>query len=132
MNTFKAWWKESWNRFFGDTPPYFKPIMIIGAVATTISGIPDALVEMNVTLPTVIKVLADKVIWIAGIVAFIVAKLPVQRTPVGQTEEGKAIMVSDEKALPFTADAESKQVLKAEPPVEVLPEVPETPPEETK
>jgi hypothetical protein len=130
MNTFKAWWKESWNRFFGDTPPFFKPIMVLGAVATAIAGIPDALIQMNVQLPSFIKAFADNVIWIAGIVAFVIAKLPVQRPAVGQTEEGGAIMVTDEKSLPFTADAESKQVLKTEPPPQVLPEVPEKPPEE--
>lgn len=46
-------------------------------------------------------------------------------TLVAQTDNGKAVMVSDEKKMPFTSKAEKKDVDKAMPPPPVAPDVPD-------
>jgi hypothetical protein len=116
---------ELFNRLFQKTPKFFKWWIRIGAIAVFISGVPDILIELDITLPPIIKAFADKVVWVSGIVVMLMAKLPVQRPPVAQTESGKPVVVTDEKTLPFTTKDEEKVMGEAIPPPPVAEDVPD-------
>lgn len=118
--------KEMINRLRTKSPSFFKVFMVVAAALTFAGYIPSILqqwfeIEVN-----------GKVIHYFELVAhyatgFLVAcGLTVKTNPVGKTEEGSAVKVTDEKLMPFTASREKKAMSKEVPPTETLSQVPET------
>ena len=72
---------EFFNRFSLKTPPFFQMIQKISIITTIIAGIPALIgqfqTDLNIVLPAFITSIALKVVAWSGMVAWVVAKLPV-------------------------------------------------------
>lgn len=93
-----------------------------------ISGVPYILTWIGVDLPEPFSTLSNKFFTGVGVAMLVMSQLPVKSPPVGQTEEGSAVIVTNEKVMPFTSKSEKESVEEQVPPPPVLPDVPETPP----
>lgn len=114
---------EIWNRLRTKSPKIFRVLQLLGASLTLAGYIPSMLQQwFNVEVSgNFISLCEDVSKYAAGF--FAAALLPAKSPPVAQTEEGKAIIVHDEKKMPFTSKVEEKEIDKAIPPLEVVPEV---------
>lgn len=119
------WIQETLNRLFIKQPKYFKYWSWLSGAVVVVCGIPYVLVQFNIHLPEPFATLSNKAATAAATVAFVMSMLAVKAPTVGQTEEGSEIKVTNDKKMPFTANAEKKEVEKAVPPVQTIPNVPE-------
>lgn len=117
--------QEILNRLQMRSPKVFRVLQLIGGSLAFAGYIPSMLQRwfgVEVPGPT-ITMCEDIGKYAAGF--FAAALLPVRTKPVAQTEEGRAITVTDENKLPFTSKVEEKKIEESKPPLEVIPEVPE-------
>jgi hypothetical protein len=63
-------------RLFSQNPTFFRVIQILSAITVIITGLPDFLSSIGVSLPENLLILENKTIAIASIVAMIIAQLP--------------------------------------------------------
>lgn len=115
---------EILNRIRSKSPRFFFILSIIFGLLTIASKIPYVMKYwLDVDLASnFVKMFNDIALISSGI--FAMTFLPVKTQPVAQTKQGEAIMVTDEKKLPFTAKAEEKKMDEAVPPPPVI-KVPE-------
>lgn len=117
--------REMINRLKTKSPTFFKVLMVIAAALTFAGYIPSMLQQwFNFQVyGSVIHYFEAVAHYATG---FLVAcGLTVKTDPVGKTEEGSAVKVTDEKVMPFTASREKKAMAKEVPPPETLSQVPE-------
>lgn len=119
--------REFFNRLSERSPKFFRILQLIFACLAVANYIPSMLQRwFNVEVPGHFITLCEDIAkYCTGF--FAASFLPVQQKPVAQTEEGKAIIVSDEKKLPFTAKAQEQVVEDQEPPPPVKSNIPEQP-----
>lgn len=102
MNTkanFAAFIAELWKRFPLKTPKFFQILQAVGIVAAGIGFIPDALTYLELTPTPIMSHYLEIVLKVAGIVTWIMAKLPVEN----------ATRVSlNTNHMPFTAAAKKE------------------------
>lgn len=124
---FVNFFRELLNRVATKSPKFFKVLQLFGASLTFAGYIPSMLQQwFNVTVPGyTITMCEDIGKYAAGF--FACSLLAVKTPTVGQTVEGSPVQVTNEKAMPFTAKSEAKEVAAAKPPEIVLPQVPEEP-----
>lgn len=117
MNPAVIFLKELVNRIFQKSPKFFQIVKIIMALLTFAMYLPSMLqVWFNVEVPGhVIRLCEDIAKYAIGF--FGGSLLPVEQKPVAQTDEGKAVIVVDEKKLPFTAKTQEKLIDKVDPPI---------------
>lgn len=80
MNPLIAFLQELYQRFIAKSPKFFVIWQWILGAITAVTGIPDLLVELGVTLPAPFNSIVMKAVAIATGAMFIMAKLPVQNT----------------------------------------------------
>lgn len=100
------WLIETYKRMALKSPSYFQVFQKIGLIATIIVGIPAFFDELkgfgiNIPLPEQWEAIQSKVIGMAGLVMWLMAKLPVKQPP---TDNGQP--VPKREALPFTSAAD--------------------------
>lgn len=117
--------QETLQRIFQKSPTFFKWWQIITGVLTCIAGIPFLMTNLGITLPEPFATMSNKAVTFAGGGAFFMSLMAVRQVPVAQTEEGKGIVVIDEKKLPFTAKSEEKKVQETVPQPPVIENVPD-------
>lgn len=117
---------EAWNRLRTKSPKFFFILQLLGASLTLAGYIPSMLQQwFNVIVPGhIITMCEDISKYAAGF--FGASMLSAKAKIVGKTDEGNAIVVTNEKNLPFSAKVEQKEIDKTKPPIEVIPEVPES------
>lgn len=64
-------------RWKAKSPTFFKVVSTITFIAAFITGIPELLTELGVTLPEFLQVIANKAIAYAAIIGFIISRLTV-------------------------------------------------------
>jgi hypothetical protein len=118
---------ELFNRLKSKSPKFFLVLQVIFASLTFAGYVPVMLERYaNISVSqNLINLCEDIAKYTTGFL--IAVLLPSKPTPVAQTEEGKAIIVTDEKKLPFTAKDEKKSVDETKPPPPVAEEIPEQP-----
>lgn len=110
-NKFVKWFVETWERFFGPSPPYFKVIQIITVATTFIASIPDMMKFFDIQLPELWVPYYRRVIQFSAALAFLISKLPVKNATSTVTDNRtgeKEVTVN--KNLPYT---EAVEVTKA-------------------
>lgn len=125
------WIVEAIQRLGMKSPAFLKKVGMISNVLMLLSGLPYLIEQteemFNWTAPEFLTVLSNKLSFGIGIGLKIAASLAVKTPIVAQTEEGKAITVSNENKLPFTTKADAKEVAETVPQPPVVTEVPEKP-----
>lgn len=118
---------EIWNRLRTKSPKIFKILQLFAASLTLAGYLPSMLQRwFNIEVPGhIITMCEDISKYAAGFFAAVL--LPAKTTTVAQTEEGSAVIITDEKKLPFSAKIENKEVVETVPQPPVLSEVPEIP-----
>lgn len=128
------WIVEAIQRLGMKSPAFHKRVGMISNILMLLSGLPYLIEQteqmFNWTAPEFLNVLSNKFSFGIGVGLKIAAKLAVKSSIVAQTEEGKAVMVTDEKKLPFTTKSEAKEVEALVPPPIVVTDVPEEPKEQ--
>lgn len=116
--------RESLNRLFSKSPLFFKVAQLISACLAFAGFVPRILQSyFNIEIPNHTEELCKDIgIFFTGFFGAVL--LPVKQKPVAKTEEGEAIKVTDEKKMPFTAKAETKEMAETVPPPPVK-DVPE-------
>ena len=66
---------ETIKRFLNKNPSYFKVINIILGITIILTGLPDMLAELQITLPVWASVFASKTIAVAAIVGRLLTQL---------------------------------------------------------
>jgi hypothetical protein len=66
---------ETIKRFLSKNPSYFKVINIILGITIVLTGLPDMLAELQITLPVWASVFASKTIAVAAIVGRMLTQL---------------------------------------------------------
>jgi hypothetical protein len=66
---------ETIKRFLSKNPSYFKVINIILGITIVLTGLPDMLAELQITLPVWASVFASKTIAVAAIVGRLLTQL---------------------------------------------------------
>lgn len=66
---------ETIKRFLSKNPSYFKVINIILGITIVLTGLPDVLAELQITLPVWASVFASKTIAVAAIVGRLLTQL---------------------------------------------------------
>lgn len=66
---------ETIKRFLSKNPSYFKVINIILGITIILTGLPDVLAELQITLPVWASVFASKTIAVAAIVGRLLTQL---------------------------------------------------------
>lgn len=66
---------ETIKRFLSKNPSYFKVINIILGITIVLTGLPDVLAELQITLPVWASVFASKTIAVAAIVGRMLTQL---------------------------------------------------------
>lgn len=115
------WLVEFYKRLGGRTPSFFVVISNLGAIAALIGSLPDILEFLNLHVPARWQYHWEMFLKIAGVVAFVIARLPDQRTSVAVDNHGgttNVLKIADPDKLPFTVASEEKKAKKL-----VLPEV---------
>lgn len=120
--------KESWYRLQTKSPKFFFVLQLFGASLTLAGYIPSILQQwFNVTVPGhIITMCEDIAKYATGF--FGAAMFSAKAKIVAKTDEGHAIVVTNENKLPFSAKVEQKEIDKKVPPLETIPEVPEANP----
>jgi hypothetical protein len=104
MEQIANWFVEFFKRFGTPQPKFFKVLMFVGAFATFIAFAPDLLQFLDFSLPVDWQPWIERILKIAGITTMIVSKLTTQSKIV--ETDGAILKATNEKALPFTAEAE--------------------------
>lgn len=94
---------ELYRRMALKSPKFFQVFQIIGIVAGLLCGLPAFLDSIGVVLPEPIKAIESKVVGVAAVVMWAMAKLPVIDNKQPETGSGKP--VPSDKVLPFTTAA---------------------------
>lgn len=109
QNLLISFLQELLQRFFTKSPKFFRIWQLITAIATAITGLPEALVYFGVTLPPSIAFFENKIIAAISTGMFIMSALTTQSKAVGSTFNSQPTKVTDSVKLPFTAAAEAKK-----------------------
>lgn len=112
QNMILAFLQEMFQRFATRSPRFFKIWQVVTAVATLVTGVPEFLAFIGVTLPESLTVLQDRVVGAFSTGLFIMSMMTTQSKPVGVTADGSVIKVTNDKLLPFTARSEDKKASK--------------------
>lgn len=128
-NPLILWLQETLNRLFIKQPKYFKYWTYLSYFGMAICGIPFILTSLHIELPEPFATFSSKFISGMAVMMFWMSKLVVKTPVVGATTEGQAVQVTSKGSMPFTSKTEAEDVDKSQPPIEVLPSVPETPPD---
>ena len=91
------------NRLFAKSPKFFRIIKVIAAILAIVTGLPGILESLGIHLPDTLAVLQNKVVSIAGLAAFFVSSLTVDRTTTSPTP------VVGPSTLPLTEKDEAKK-----------------------
>jgi ABC-type hemin transport system substrate-binding protein len=110
MEQIANWFVEFFKRFGTPQPKFFKVLTIIGAIATVLAFAPQLLTFLDLSLPVAWTPWTERILKIAGITTIIVSRLTTQSKIV--ETDGAILKATNEKALPFTAEAERTQAEK--------------------
>lgn len=94
------------KRFGAKSPKIFQYIIYAGYFVMIITGLPELFEKAGIVLPVWATILQSKGAAIAALVGTIIAKLPVQNTPVIVTDD-KVVSEARAEILPFTVKAEA-------------------------
>ena len=90
--------KEFFNRFSLKSPAFFQVIQKISIIAAAVAGIPALLAQfqndLGIKVPDFLTNMSNKLVVVAAVIMWIVAKLPVKAT--------ETFKVTTVKKLPFT------------------------------
>lgn len=121
-NLFLSWLQENFKRLSSKSPLFFVWWQRISFALVLITAIPEFLQMFDVNLPEPFNTQLSKVVLACSIGILWMARLSSQSQPVAVVPGGEVLTKTDEKKLPFTAQAEQKE---AEKPGGVLdPEMP--------
>jgi hypothetical protein len=109
MEQIANWFVEFFKRFGTPQPKFFKVLMIVGAVATFLAFAPDLLKFLDIALPVEWAPWSERILKIAGITTIVISRLTSQSPIVKTTPQGTILKATDQKALPFTAEAEKEK-----------------------
>ncbi len=109
-NLFLAWLSENLNRLFTKSPLFYKVWQIILGALILVTGLPKFLLAFHLHIPSPYDVFANQSVAWCSIGAFIMASLSSKGRV--QVSEGEIVKKTDETKLPFTAEAEKKEVEK--------------------
>ena len=102
MKSISNFLKETWNRILGPSPSYFSIIQKISAAITILSGLPLLLQQLQaqtgLIIPTFMTAFSNKIFMFCGVIAFLIARLPVKNPDALKTKKDGEIV----KKLPFT------------------------------
>jgi ABC-type hemin transport system substrate-binding protein len=96
---------EFFKRFGTPQPKFFKVLTVIGAVATFLAFAPELLAFLDIHLKAEWQPAIERILKIAGITVIIVSRLTTQ-SKIVDVDNGTILKTTNEKALPFTAEAE--------------------------
>jgi len=108
-NSFLAFLSELVSRLQGKTPKFFVVWQWISAIVAGLTGVPEFLRELNIVLPAPFSFFENKIVAIASVVAFMMAKLPVQNPVVNRDATGAPLTKTDPQKTPFTANDQLKK-----------------------
>ena len=111
-NALINWLVENVQRLFMKSPKFFKVWKIILSVPVLIIALPNALKLFNIHLPQVFNDKITIAVSWASTAALIFSFFPTQSIPVATDQNGTPIKQTDTIKLPFTAQAEEKQMQK--------------------
>lgn len=103
--------KETLNRFFTESPLFFRIWNFILGALIIVTGLPTFLVYFNVGIPEALKVFMDKHVARAAIAVLLMSMLSAQSKTTGVTKEGEAVKQTNPNKLPFTANNENKKAV---------------------
>jgi hypothetical protein len=107
-NPFVAFFIEIIQRLGQKSPKLFVILQWIAGATTAITGIPSFLEGIGVALPALLVDVENKTVAIASLVGLFISLLPVKPGTVAVNPEGEAVNMTNQKSLPFTAQAENK------------------------
>lgn len=100
QSAFVAWLVETFKRFALKTPAFFQVFQVLGIIATGVGFLPDLLEYLKITPTEIFSHYLEIGLRVAGIVTWVMAKLPVINST--------SVVQQQSTALPFTAQKESK------------------------
>lgn len=104
--------QEFFQRLFTKSPKFFRVWQLLLSIATIVTGLPELLQYLHITLPPSLAILENQTVSIATSAALLMTLLTTQSKPVGVTTTGEVIKKTNETKLPFTATAEQKSAEK--------------------
>src|SRR4030095_4165871 len=108
--TFLNWLRENLQRLFLKSPKFFKIWQLVSGGLMLLSGVPYLLTALGITLPEPLSTMSNKAVTFAAAGALLMSSLTVKTPAVAQTEEGQAVIVHDEKKMPFTTKTEAQEI----------------------
>lgn len=120
MTPVQGFFIELLNRIKSKSPKFFLVLSIITASLTGLGWVPTMLRDwFNIEMASNLVVMCQDIAkYATGF--FAASMLPVKSPAVAQTKEGEAVIVTNEKKLPFTAKAEEKKIEQSAPPPPII------------
>jgi len=104
--------KETILRLTTKSPKYFQILQWIAGAVVLVIALPEALHYLGIDLSEALKGTLDKIVAIATKLSLLIPFLVSQSQTTAIDEQGNLLKQTDEKKLPFTAQAEGKQAQK--------------------
>ncbi len=111
-NAFILFLKELVLRVSSKSPKFFQILQIISGAFVLITGLPDFLSLLGITIPEVWNEHLNTAIAWASRGMFLISLLTTQSKPIGIDVNGNILKSTNETKLPFTDLQEKKQVAK--------------------
>lgn len=112
-NQLLAWLKENLSRLFTQSPKFFKIWQIVSGALVLITGIPQLLSTMQITLPIPWSDGLNTAIAWASRGMFFISLLTSKSPIVATNDAGTPLKRTDDAKLPFTAAQEQKELVSA-------------------
>lgn len=111
-NLFVAFLKELFLRFSTKSPKFFRIFQLISGVCGAVTGLPEVLSGLGISLPENLTVLQNKAVAYAAMGVFFTSLMTSQSKTMGTKEDGTVLKQTDDTKLPFTAANEVKVAAK--------------------
>lgn len=111
-NLFLSWLRENIQRFFTNSPLFFKWWQRISYALILITAVPEFLQMFDVELPPPFNTYISKAVMFASIGILWMSRLAAQSVPVAVTNNGEVLKKTDVTKLPFTAKVEQEVTIK--------------------
>lgn len=113
--------QELIQRFATKSPKFFRVWQLLLSVLTAVTGLPEALQALHITLPGSLSILQNSTVAWASSAALVMSMLTTQSKPTAVKEDGTLLKETDAAKLPFTAANEVKTAAKKDGLPEVSP-----------
>lgn len=110
-NSLLLFFQEIMKRLFSKSPKFFKIWQILAASTSAVTGLPGFITMLGIQLPPVLLTLENKTVAIAGLMAWFIARMPIQSPAIVVTTDGALVKKADDSATPFTAQTEKSKAL---------------------